>query len=225
LLSLILRQDSFLSQELKNLVVLASVWGLFSLAQVIRSESGLVVVVIMGVVLRAAYLPSEPLLRHFNEQLSILSNSVLFILLAADLSIASVFALGWGSVFTVLVLMLVVRPLNILVSTWNQGFNWRQQLFLCWIAPRGIVAASLASLFAVSLTKHGINGGDSIKALVFLTIMMTVFCQGLTARWVASLLNLRISQVDEGQSQPVNENEVKTPENRDKIGFASKPDK
>lgn len=220
LLSIILRQDSFLSQELKNLVVLASVWGLFSLAQVIRGESGLVVVVVMGIVLRAAYLPSEPLLRHFNEQLSILSNSVLFILLAADLSIASVFALGWGSVFTVLVLMLVVRPINILISTWNQGFNWRQQLFLCWVAPRGIVAASLASLFAVSLTKNGINGGDSIKALVFLTIIITVFCQGLTARWVASLLNLRISQVDEERSPLVNENEVKMPD-REKIGLAS----
>jgi NhaP-type Na+/H+ or K+/H+ antiporter len=194
LLSQLIKHDQFLSQELKNLVVLASVWGLFSLAQVLRSESGLVVAVVMGIVLRASNLPSEYLLRKFNEQLSILANSVLFILLAADLSIASVFALGWGSVLTVLVLMLIVRPINILISTWNQGFNWQQQLFLSWVAPRGIVAASLASLFAVSLTKQGINGGDSIKALVFLTIMMTVFFQGLTAGWVASLLDLRLGR-------------------------------
>ena len=193
LLALILKQDRFLSQELKNLVVLASVWGLFSLAQVLRSESGLMVAVFVGMVLRAASLPFEPLLRRFNEQLSILANSVLFILLAADLSIASVFALGWGSVLTVLVMMLVVRPINILVSTWNGGFSWRQKLFLSWIAPRGIVAASMASLFAISLTKHGINGGDSMKALVFLTVLLTVFSQGLTARWVASLLKLRLS--------------------------------
>jgi NhaP-type Na+/H+ or K+/H+ antiporter len=70
LLSQIIKQDQFLSQELKNLVVLASVWGLFSLAQVLRSESGLVVAVVMGIVLRANNLPSEPLLRRFNEQLS-----------------------------------------------------------------------------------------------------------------------------------------------------------
>ncbi|MEH1823075.1 MAG: sodium:proton antiporter [Nostoc sp.] len=202
LLSQLMKQDQFLSQELKNLVVLASVWGLFSLAQVLRGESGLVVAVVMGIVLRASNLPSESLLRKFNEQLSILANSVLFILLAADLSIASVFALGWGSVLTVLVLMLIVRPINILISTWNQGFNWQQQLFLSWVAPRGIVAASLASLFAVSLTKQGINGGDSIKALVFLTIMMTVFFQGLTAAWVASLLDLRlVDQIDQNSLQ------------------------
>jgi len=210
LLSQLLKQDKFLSQELKNLVVLASVWGLFSLAQVLRSESGLVVAVVMGIVLKASNLPSESLLRQFNEQLSILANSVLFILLAADLSIASVFALGWGSVLTVLVLMVIVRPIDILISTWNQGLKWQQQLFLSWVAPRGIVAASLASLFAVSLTKQGINGGDSIKALVFLTIIMTVFFQGLTAPWLASLLNLRlISQTEEEYSQTASD-DVKT---------------
>ncbi len=206
LLSKLLKQDKFLSQELRNLVVLASVWGLFSLAQVLRSESGLVVAVVMGIVLKASNLPSESLLRQFNEQLSILANSVLFILLAADLSIASVFALGWGSVLTVLVLMVIVRPIDILISTWNQGLKWQQQLFLSWVAPRGIVAASLASLFAVSLTKQGINGGDSIKALVFLTIIITVFFQGLTAPWIASLLNLRlISQTEQEYSQPASE--------------------
>jgi NhaP-type Na+/H+ or K+/H+ antiporter len=197
LLSQLLKQDQFLSQELKNLVVLASVWGLFSLAQALRGESGLVVAVVMGIVLRASNLPSELLLRGFNEQLSILANSILFILLAADLSIASIFALGWGSVLAVLVLMLIIRPINILISTWNQDLNWQQQLFLSWVAPRGIVAASLASLFAISLTKQGINGGDSIKALVFLTIMMTVLLQGLTAGWVASLLNLRLTNQTE----------------------------
>ncbi len=145
LLSLLLKQSQFLPQELKNLVVLAAVWGSFSLAQALRSESGLMVAVVMGMVLRAACIPEERLLRQFNEQLGILANSVLFILLAADLSIASIVALGWNSVLAVLALMLVVRPINILVSTWNRGFSWQQQFFLSWVAPRGIVAASMAS--------------------------------------------------------------------------------
>ncbi|MBC1224817.1 sodium:proton antiporter [Nostoc sp. UCD121] len=212
LLSQLLKQDQFLSQELKNLVVLASVWGLFSLAQALRGESGLVVAVVMGIVLRASNLSSELLLRGFNEQLSILANSILFILLAADLSIASIFALGWGSVLAVLVLMLIIRPINILISTWNQDLNWQQQLFLSWVAPRGIVAASLASLFAVSLTKQGINGGDSIKALVFLTIMMTVLLQGLTAGWVASLLNLRLTSQTEQECLQACNNDINTQE-------------
>jgi len=195
LLSLLLKQSQFLPQELKNLVVLATVWGSFSLAQALRSESGLMVAVVMGMVLRAACIPEERLLRQFNEQLGILANSVLFILLAADLSIASIVALGWNSVLAVLALMLVVRPINILVSTWNRGFSWQQQFFLSWVAPRGIVAASMASLFAISLSKQGMSGGDALKALVFLTILMTVFVQGLTASWVANWLGLRANQV------------------------------
>lgn len=195
LLSLLLKQSKFLPQELKNLVVLATVWGAFSLAQALRSESGLLVAVVTGIVLRAACVPEERLLRQFNEQLGILANSVLFILLAADLSIASIIALGWESVLVVLALMLVVRPINILASTWNRGFDWRQQFFLSWVAPRGIVAASIASLFSISLSKQGISGGDALKALVFLTILMTVFVQGLTAGWVASWLGLRANQV------------------------------
>lgn len=190
LLGLILKRASFISEELKNLVVLAGMWGLFGLAQMIRSESGLMATVVSGMVVGASALPEERLLRRFKGQLTVLGVSVLFILLSADLSIASVFALGWGSLFTVLVLMLVVRPISITLCTWNSGLNWRQKLFLSWIAPRGIVSASVASLFAILLTQRGINGGASIKALVFLTIMLTVFLQGLTARWVAQWLQL-----------------------------------
>ncbi|MEH2440668.1 cation:proton antiporter [Nostoc sp.] len=190
LMSLIFKRADFLSFELKNLAVLAILWSLFTLSQMIRSESGVMTTVVAGSVFANSSVPEERLLRSFKSQLTILSVSVLFILLAADLSIASVFALGWGSLFTVLALMFVVRPINILLCTWNSDLNWRQKVFLSWIAPRGIVAASVASFFAISLTQRGINGGDSIKALVFLTIITTVVCQGLTAGWVARWLKI-----------------------------------
>ncbi|MCU0524620.1 MAG: cation:proton antiporter [Elainella sp. Prado103] len=193
-LGFLLKRATVLSDELKNLVVLAGVWGMFSLSQIIRSESGLMAMVVAGIVVGAAALPEERLLRRFKGQLTTLAVSVLFVLLAAELSLASILALGWGSLFTVLVLMFVVRPLNIWLCTWHSDMNWQQKLFLCWVAPRGIVSASVASLFAILLTQNGINGGDSIKALVFLTIMLTVFLQGLTAQWVARLL--RITSVE-----------------------------
>lgn len=190
LIGFFFKRTDFLSEDLKNLVVLAALLGLFGLAQHLRSESGLMATVVFGIVLRAASLPEERLLRRFKSQLTVLAVSVLFILLAADLSIASVFALGWGSFFTVLALMLVVRPINIWACTWNSGLNWRQKVFLSWIAPRGIVSASVASLFSILLTQRGMNGGDATKALVFLTIIMTVVCQGLTARGLANLLHI-----------------------------------
>ena len=193
LLGIFLKQANELSEELKNLVVLAAVWGLFGLSQSLRSESGLMATVIAGIVLKASAIPEERLLKRFKGQLTVLCVSVLFILLAADLSIDSVFALGWGSVLAVFVLMLVVRPISVAACTWNSGMNWRQKTFLAWVAPKGIVSASVASLFAILLTEKGINGGDAIKALVFLTILMTVFFQSLTARWVAGWLQITSS--------------------------------
>ncbi|MGK7882803.1 MAG: cation:proton antiporter, partial [Crocosphaera sp.] len=194
LLGFLLKNTLFLSEELRNLVVLAGVWGLFGLSQLTLSESGLMATVVAGIVLRASSIPDERLLRRFKGQLTVLCVSVLFILLAADLSIDSIFALGWGSVLAVLALMWLVRPISIAFCTINSDLNWREKFFLGWIAPRGIVSASVASLFAILLTEKGINGGDSIKALVFLTIMMTVFIQGLSARWVAK--GLRITAVE-----------------------------
>jgi NhaP-type Na+/H+ or K+/H+ antiporter len=193
-LGLFLKQANFLSEELKNLVVLAGVWGLFEAAQLVRGESGLMATVVAGIVLRAASVPEERLLRRFKSQLTILAVSVLFILLSADLSIASLFALGRGALFTVAVLMLVVRPINVWICTWNSDLNWRQKTFLAWVAPKGIVSASVASLFAILLTEKGISGGDAIKALVFLTIISTVALQGLTAGLVANWLNITSMQ-------------------------------
>jgi NhaP-type Na+/H+ or K+/H+ antiporter len=194
LLGFMLQRAKLLSDDLKNLVVLAGVWGLYSLAQMIRSEAGLMATVVAGIVLGTFSLPEVRALRRFKGQLTILAVSVLFILLSADLSIASIFALGWGALFTVLALMFIVRPINIWLCTWTSNLNWRQKLFMCWVAPRGIVSASVASLFAILLTERGINGGDSIKALVFLTILSTVFLQGLSARWVAQLLGITSTQ-------------------------------
>jgi Trk K+ transport system NAD-binding subunit len=194
LLGAFLRRANFMAEDLKNLVVLAGMLGLFVLAQTVRSEAGLMATVMSGLTLRASALPEERLLRRFKGQLTLLAISVLFILLAADLSIASLLALGWGGLFTVLILMFVVRPLNVWICTWNSRLHWRQKLFMGWVAPRGIVSASVASLFAILLTDQGISGGDAIKALVFLTIILTVFLQGLTARLIAQALGITSDQ-------------------------------
>ncbi|MFN4815638.1 MAG: cation:proton antiporter [Pseudanabaena sp.] len=190
LLGRFLQRATFLAEDTKSAVVVAAVLALFGLAQEIQSESGLTAVVVMGIILRASEIPNSRALLKFKSQLVALIVSVLFILLSANLSIPSIFALGWGGVQTVLFMMLIVRPINVIVSTWNSSFTWRQKAFLAWCAPRGIVAASVASLFSILLTERGVNGGESVKALVFLTIAMTVFLQGLSAKLVAKLLGL-----------------------------------
>ena len=107
---------------------------------------------------------------------------MLFVLLAADVRMEEVRALGWRGAATVAVLMFLVRPLNILAGTWGSGLPLRDKAFLAWLAPRGIVAAAVSSLFAGELEHAGIDGGSQLRALVFLVIAVTVLVQGAQRR-------------------------------------------
>ena len=115
---------------------------------------------------------------------------MLFPLLAADVSWGELSPLGWGGVTCVLVLMIVVRPVAVTLATIGLPLDIRQRLFLGWLAPRGIVTAAVASLFAIRLEQAGVLGAGRLQGLGFLTILMTVGVQGLTAQPLAKILGL-----------------------------------
>ena len=121
-------------------------------------------------------------LQDFKEQLSVLLIALLFILLSASVRLEDVHRLGWPGVATVVTLMIVVRPLMVWICTVGCGLSMRQRLFLGWLAPRGIVAAAIATLFAEVLIRNGEAKASELKALVFLVIASTVVIQGLSAR-------------------------------------------
>jgi hypothetical protein len=100
-------------------------------------------------------------------------------------------ALGRPAVWLVLGLMLLVRPLNVAVSTLGTALTGRQRVFIAWIAPRGFVAAAVASLVDVRLEAHHLPDGDTFRALVFLVIAATGLSAGITGGWVAQALRLR----------------------------------
>ena len=105
--------------------------------------------------------------------------------------------LGWG-ITCVLALMVLVRPLAVGAATVGLPLNLRQRLFMGWLAPRGIVTASVASLFSIRLEQAGILGAGRLQGLVFLTILMTVGLQGLTAQPLAKALGL-IEPLDDAE--------------------------
>jgi NhaP-type Na+/H+ or K+/H+ antiporter len=70
------------------------------------------------------------------------------------------------------------------------GFTLQQQALLAWLAPRGVVTAAVASLFAIRLEQAGVLGAGRLQGLVFLTILLTVGLQGLTAGPLARRLGL-----------------------------------
>ena len=124
------------------------------------------------------------------NKLAQLAVTLLFPLLAADVTLSDFSPLGWRGVVCVLGLMLVVRPLAVILGSIGSGLSWPQKIFLGWMAPRGIVSASTASLFALRLEEAGILGASRVQGLVFLTILMTVILNGLIAPLLARWLQL-----------------------------------
>lgn len=190
LLSRLLKARGLVPADLANLVSLAAVWGVFALAEALQAESGITAAVAMGLAMQRGAVPEERRLRRFKEQLTVLGISLLFVLLAADLPLDVVLAEGWRGLLTVLVLMLVVRPIAAWASLRRSSLTAREVAFVAFLAPRGIVAASVASLFALTLTEAGFAEGQRLLAIAFLTIALTVTIQGLTAATVARLLGL-----------------------------------
>jgi NhaP-type Na+/H+ or K+/H+ antiporter len=187
----LLKRPHLVPAELANLVVLAGVWGVFGIAEWLHSESGIMAVVAMGLAFQREAVPEEQRLRRFKEQLTVLGISLLFVLLAASLPLEVIRSEGWPGLLTVVALMLIVRPIDAVVSLRRSALSWREKTFIAWIAPRGVVAASVASLFALELREAGYTEGSRLLAITFLTIALTVTLQGLTASPVARLLKLQ----------------------------------
>ena len=193
-LALLLRWRRVVPEGMENVLVLAFVVALFQISNAWVHESGISAAIVAGLVLGNTRIYALEDLVAFKEQLTVLLIATLFVLLAADVRIHDVLALGWAGLATVMALMFVVRPIDVWICTYNTGLSWREKLFLSWLAPRGIVAAAIASLFAIELEYAGIEGGVEVKALIFLVIATTVTVQGLTGGLVASVLGLRRSQ-------------------------------
>lgn len=176
-------------------LTLGTLFLMFSGCELLLPESGLPAAVAAGVVVGRRPDIDAAELDELIRQLAQLAITMLFPLLAADVSWAELSPLGWGGVACVLSLMLLVRPVAIGLATWGLDFSLPQRALMSWLAPRGIVTAAVASLFAIRLEQAGVVGAGRLQGLVFLTILLTVGLQGLSAGPLARWLGL--SEVSE----------------------------
>ncbi len=194
ILTLLLRPRHLVPEGMQNTFTLAVALVLYQLSNLLVPETGITAVIAAGLVLgNTTAAPPLRELKEFKGQLTVLLIGLLFVLLAADVALDDMAALGMPGILVVAVLMLAVRPLSVLASTMGSELNWRQKTFLAWVAPRGIVAAAISSLFSNRLADAGMAGGDALEALVFMVIAGTVFLQGASASMIAGLLGLRRS--------------------------------
>jgi NhaP-type Na+/H+ or K+/H+ antiporter/mannitol/fructose-specific phosphotransferase system IIA component (Ntr-type) len=177
--------------EHTNIVVLAGALLALGLSNAVLGESGILATIVAGLVLGQRNTPQLKELRRFKLELTELGIGLLFVLLAARLDL-SMFLDAGGSLLAILaVLLFVLRPLTVQLATWGQSFTWQERTFLSWLAPRGIVAASMSSLFALRLQALGYAEARFLETFTYAVIGTTVIVQGLSAGSVAWLLGLK----------------------------------
>ncbi len=189
LLAEVLRKH-LVPEYLVNVYSLAAVLLVFAGSNHLVHESGLLAVTIMGVWLANTKSLDITEIISFKESLSVLIVSLLFIVLAARVDIHNFFDTAGSTMVLVLAVVFAVRPIVIFLTTLRSELKFKEKLFLSWIAPRGIVAAAVSSLFALKLEKDGVPGADMLATMTFLVIVATVVVQGLSARWLAKKLGV-----------------------------------
>ena len=176
---------------LENPVALGVVIGAFAISNHFQPESGLLTVTLMGIVLANQHYIDVKHIIEFKENLRVLLISVLFIVLSARITPEDLqVLLDTRSLIFLGVMILLVRPIAVALSTLRSKLEIKERAFLAWMAPRGIVAAAVTSLFALKLIDAGYNGAEKLVPYIFLIIIGTVAVYGLTASPLARKLDL-----------------------------------
>ena len=182
---------------LLNVFTLALVVFAFAGSDLMVHESGLLTVVVMGMVLGNMDLPELSDILYFKESLSIILIAILFILLSANIEMEELNALlNWRPILLFLVVVFILRPAGVFASTYGSQLTYNEKAFISWVGPRGIVAAGIASLFGISLVNLGVEGAEMITPLVFMIVLGTVLLNATTARFVARKLQVTLDASD-----------------------------
>lgn len=177
-------------EYLKAPVLLATVVAAHALTNMVLEEAGLLTVTVMGIRLANSRIASLAEMRRFKETVTILLVSGLFLLLTSALDMEAIRALDLRAVAFVGLVMFVIRPLAVVITTAGSGISLREQLFVGWIAPRGIVAVAVSSLFGAALLDNGVGDAPQMVAYTFAVVVATVFAHGFTLAPLATLLGL-----------------------------------
>jgi NhaP-type Na+/H+ or K+/H+ antiporter len=180
--------------------IIGTVITVTGLCNAIRDDTGLVAAIIMGIVMAnwsGIDLPED---RQFLQTVVQFTIGVLFISISATVTPASLRGVVWPALGLVAILVLVVRPAVALVATARTSLTRAERIFIGFMDPRGIVAASTAATFSAALVAAGIGGADKLLPATFLVIVGTVAIYGLAAAPLARKLGLREPEQEQGDA-------------------------
>ncbi len=186
----VLLERYLIPDEMRNPVTLMAVLGATAAANWVQAESGLLAATMMGIALANQRAVNVRHILEFKESLRVLLIGSLFVVLAARLDVDDLKTIDLLDAAFFAALVIVARPLAVAISSFGSSLSWQERVFVALMAPRGIVAVSLASILALRLSEEGIAGADRLVPLVFLVVIGTITLYGLAGPYIARALGL-----------------------------------
>lgn len=180
-----------LPSKFTRLGILGGALVAYTVAELIAHESGVLAAAVAGIAVGSLDIPHKEEVEEFKGDLASISISAVFVLLAASLRLEDLYSLGWQGPAVVILIMVFVRPVRVFVSTIGSELRRNEKFFISFLGPRGIVAASVATFFALELAEKGYTKGSNVLVtLVFAVILGTVLIEGSLANWMSKVFKV-----------------------------------
>lgn len=166
----------------------------FTLSNEIQLGSGLLTVTILGMLIGNSRIEILFNLRTFKEQITTMSISFVFILIAASVPLEVMKKISSEHIWFILVVSFVLRIVAILLSTIKSKMTFKEKILVGSYGPRGIVAASVAAVLSSEMMKEGMSEAEFILPVIFLIILTTVISHGLILQPLTRILSLNQTQ-------------------------------
>lgn len=187
---ILLLQNRKVPEHLQSPIALMMLMGIFALANMLQSEAGLLAATVMGIVLANQQKTNVKKIVEFKETLGSLVLSGVFIILTARLQLDDLFSLGKAELLFLAILIFIARPLSVFISSVGSTLKWQEKAFLSFIAPRGVVAVSVTSLFALRLQEQYMIEAENIITITFMVVIGTVLFYSIIAMPLAKKLGI-----------------------------------
>ncbi len=128
-------------------------------------------------------------LEEYVARTAMIMRMFIFILLGSQVDFGLISKFLFGGIIIITLFMLVARPTTVfLCSLPDRRARWsfNEMLFMCWTRETGVIPAALAGL----LLGKKVPGAQTIAAVTFIAILMTIFIQATTTKWLGGKLGL-----------------------------------
>jgi NhaP-type Na+/H+ or K+/H+ antiporter len=187
-------ERGYVPEYLKSYFLFIAVIALFCACNILMDEAGLMAVAIFGITIGTRHVSSLEDIKRFKETVTLLLVSGVFILLTASLDPSVLLQINARGALFILLLLFIIRPLSVWLSSLGTKLPKKETIMIGWLAPRGVVCASLAGVMGPQLVHAGFADGDRLLPLAFAIVIITCVLHSFSVKPLGVRLGLAATE-------------------------------